>query len=60
VTVDKAIELLGDLAFKRGVTFNEDFSTAVKLGIEALKYVKYRDNCPGINSRLLLPGETEE
>jgi len=33
---------------------------ALKLGIKALEYIKYLDSCPGLNTRLLLPGETEE
>ncbi len=33
---------------------------AYELGNEALKYIRSQDNCPGVNLRLLLPGETEE
>ena len=38
----------------------KDMNPAIQLLIEAGKYIQYQDNCPGINTRLLLPGETKD
>ena len=40
MTIDKAIEILSDDAYRGMATFNEDFRKAEKLGIEALKYIR--------------------
>lgn len=59
MNLQKAIEILQDLRTDLPQFSPDDRREAVMLGEEALKYIIYRDNCPGINTRLLLPGETE-
>ena len=58
MTIEEAINFMTDWVVHRRVFDHEKLDRAEKLGIEALRYIRYRDNCPGINTRLLLPGET--
>ena len=58
--LEKAIWKLENYPIGASPDNDQDFNAAILLGIEALKYVLYRDSCPGLNTRLLLPGETEE
>lgn len=59
MTMDKAIELLSDFSFRRGVTFNPGFTDATKLGISALVRIKtLREQNGAANFPLV--GETED
>lgn len=65
MTIDKAIEILSNDAYRGMATFNEDFKKAEKLGIEALKFIgklrkypKTISSYASINS--LLEDETED
>lgn len=60
MNLEKAIEKLSDSANRGMTTFDEDYKTAQKLGIEALK-VQYRIKCQ-LSPKFYhpLPGETED
>ena len=60
MTIDEAIIILTEEVLLKPLPHEEAYNNALELGIEALKYIQYRDNCPGSNTRLLLPGETEK
>ena len=58
--IDKAIEILSDLANRGVATFNQDFKDATKLGIEALKEVREARLMDCRLGHTILRGETEE
>ena len=60
MTIQEAIRFLEPMALTLAMGHHQCQKEAIKLGIEALKYVIFIDNCPGLSNRLLLPGETEE
>ena len=60
VRLDKAIGILKSEQM-HGVIFNtDDWNDAIKLGIEALRYVKTSRDPSGVPSYPLLPGETKK
>ena len=60
MTLEKAIEILSDSAYRGMTTFHQDFKDAQKLGIEALKVVHKLRHLECLDSTILLPGETKE
>ena len=60
MTLEKAIEIQDLCVRGHELDGSPDLCEAMKLGIEALRYIRYNDNCPGVSIRLLLQGETEE
>lgn len=60
MTLEKAIEILSKLLADRQDLATLDLGTAVKLGIEALKYHLYRRKTVDAVGSPLLPGETKD
>lgn len=60
MTIDEAIEILSESAYRGSTTFDQRFKAAEKLGIEALKRVKSDREHHYRPKSLTLPGETEE
>lgn len=59
MTIDQAIKILSDSANKGAATFNDDFTRAQQLGIEALLMIRRMKTFGLISETSLLPGETE-
>lgn len=57
---EKAIEILTHMTKYRNVSFLEDCTTAIKLGIEALKRVQDMRISPCTTADEILPGETKD
>lgn len=60
MTIDEAIEILQKLSQGRAILPRSAGVEAQKLGIEALKEVKWLRECQAWNAHEVLPGETEE
>jgi len=60
MTLDRAIEVLEELARKWSRDYDDEDLQAVKLGIHALRYVEGIRQHDGDYRSLILPGETEE
>jgi len=60
VTIDKAIELLNDIIRSGTEPGYPIFDNAIKLGIEALKQIKWLHESHVLHDDELLPGETKE
>jgi len=60
MTLDKSIEVLEELARKWSHDYDDEDLQAVKLGIEALRYVEGIRQHDGDYGSLVLPGETAE
>ena len=60
MTPDKAIKILTMATGKGGIATNDDYITAQKLGIEALKRYKECKSLPAYAILEPLPGETED
>lgn len=58
--LDKAIEILEDIALEGNIHIEPDDVDAIKLGIEALKYVIFEQDTGRLDPAYLLPGETKE
>lgn len=57
--IDKAIEILGTFTFASKTIPRNDVNDTVKLGIEALKQIKYLREIHILYEDELLPGETK-
>ncbi|MBA7625164.1 hypothetical protein ES703_32589 [subsurface metagenome] len=55
--LDKAKEILADTAWHGSTTFNQDFTHALKLGIEAMTRLQNNRNTKPVINLSLLPGE---
>ena len=60
MTIDEAIEILGDYEMQSAFEATPDFKDALKLGIEALKAVQKFQRMGSKINPLRLPGETED
>jgi len=60
MTLQEAIEMLGDYKMQSAFEATPAFEAALKLGQEALKRFKLYRHKPDPNAWRLLPGETEE
>jgi len=60
MTLDEAIKILSDHAYKGVVTLNKGFLDAEKLGIHALGTIRAERQASGNPNWLRLPGETEK
>ena len=58
--IDEAIELLEEIVRARSFTRSKEPTDAVKLGIEALKAIRFQRSSWRYPEDPLLPGETEE
>ena len=60
MTIDKAIEILNGPEPDIDGILNDDYKNAVKLGIEALAFIKQHRSVLHTMYTTLLPGETED
>jgi len=60
MTMEEAIKILNDHAYKKMKVFDEDLEKAEMLGIEALKRLHVLRLISTNEANHLLPGETEE
>lgn len=57
MTIDKAIEVLKDYKMESAFETTPDFTSALQLGIEALKFVKQYEADNLVSHNPVLPGE---
>ncbi|MBA7642047.1 hypothetical protein ES703_49733 [subsurface metagenome] len=58
--LEKAIKQLEDALADKWCPWSSELKQSIKLGIEAMKAVKYQRRISGIDNPTLLPGETEK